>query len=241
MIPVPTRIRLWSGRFILLAAWLALHLTASAIDWPDKHELAAEASSPDGHYGILAPTMDAPEVDEMTNYLVDAKAHKVLAKLTKSHYQIGANRQGVQAAWSPDSRRCVLQFESRFGFYSVVVLELNGDNVEQYEVGSLMKLVLGQALEGKKEEIGTASAVSKFGPGGQVIFRAVGDNDPKRMDEKSKGAILQGVFDTHQSKWASISARVADMKTVDSILPALEPVKTDWENYTAEARACSEL
>jgi hypothetical protein len=66
--------------------------------------------SPDGRYGLLVPTMEAWEKDELLsegNYLADIKNHRVLGEIDKVDYFEHQNHRGLAVFWAPQSSICV--------------------------------------------------------------------------------------------------------------------------------------
>lgn len=222
---------------IILALLASFSLLSRAVDWPEGYQLADDTTSPDGHYGIIAPVLAANPTDEDTNFLVDLKARKVLGKIINSSHEIGRNRSGVHADWSDDSKLCVVQFDSRYGFYSTIVLAPKDDTFQQFNVGVKIKEVLAAAMYKMKSE-GTAPGLdSRYAPGGKILFRAWADNDPKRTSNSAIAGLFWGTFDTTTGKWLSTTAKKVDIETVDSAYNAYRDVDPDYAGYSAENKA----
>src|SRR5437016_2482929 len=107
-------------------ACLALARLAGAEDWPKGYVPYEDTQSPDGRYGVLVPTYeawDSNEAAEEVNYFADLKEHRLLGKIKGADYFEHQNHRGLSAVWADDSSWCVTQYDDRFGFSSISIIE----------------------------------------------------------------------------------------------------------------------
>jgi len=132
------------GCFVLLSA-----TKAAGGDWPDGYIVYENTQSPDERYGILVPSMDAWEKDESLeeiNYLADLKAHQLMGKIRGADYFEHQNHRGLQVTWAPDSTWCVVEYDGRFGFDTISILELKGSGFVQTDIGKKIDKSLKAAI-----------------------------------------------------------------------------------------------
>jgi len=132
------------GCFVFLSA-----TKAAAGDWPDGCVVCENTQSPDERYGILVPSMDAWEKDESleeTNYLADLKAHQLMGKIRGADYFEHQNHRGLQVTWAPDSTWCIVEYDGRFGFDTISILELKGSGFVQTDIGKQIDKSLKAAV-----------------------------------------------------------------------------------------------
>ncbi len=220
------------------AAWLVLATSGLAMEWPADYEIGEGTTSPDGHYGILVPGDDLPEVaGENVNFLADLKEHKVLGKIAQSNFRPHRTHQELHVTWAPDSSRCVAEYDMRFGVYSLLVLAPKGEAFQQLDAGVKIRATLGEVISGPSgTEIETADVTCRLGPDARIQFRAIGNDDPKGDHPRSKAAIFQGVFDAASGRWPSLSAQKADRPMAENFLKACAPLSTDFQDLGPESR-----
>src|SRR5437660_4230757 len=119
-----------------LAGWFAILALANAagIEWPNGYVVYENTESPDGRYGILIPSMETwekNESEEATNYLVDLKNHRVIGKIRDADYFEHQNHAGLLVTWAKDSKLAIADYEGRFGFESLIVIEPNASGFAQ--------------------------------------------------------------------------------------------------------------
>ena len=211
-----------SARSFLVTFCLVLGLArAGAVDWPDGYIIHEDSVSPDGQYGIAVPESDDvekqqpnPKVEEYyaLNYLADVKNHKVLGKIRGSDYFEHQNHAGLKTVWAEDSSWCVAQYDSRFGFDMISILEPKASSFVQTDIGERIKKTLGGAikLKGHEEEWGDAMPYYQI-DGGKLLVRALSTTDPKELDLKhAHFALFYGTYDLRSKKWLSANARALD-------------------------------
>jgi hypothetical protein len=150
------------GCFVLLSA-----TKAAAGDWPDGYIVYENTQSPDERYGILVPSMDAWEKDESLeeiNYLADLKAHQLMGKIRGADYFEHQNHRGLQVTWAPDSTWCVVEYDGRFGFDTISILELKGSGFVQTDIGKKIDKSLKAAIakQSHDPESGGGDATPRF-------------------------------------------------------------------------------
>ena len=125
--------------FFAVGWFVAFSITrAAAPDWPDGYVVYENTESPDERYGILVPSMDAWEKDETlaeTNYFADLKEHRLLGKIRAAEYFERQNHRALRVIWSKDSSWSVVEYDERFGFSSISILEPKGSTFVQTEIG----------------------------------------------------------------------------------------------------------
>jgi hypothetical protein len=68
--------------------------------------------------------IDQDQTDGNTTYLADLQTRKTLGEIRGTDYFENQNHRDLQVVWAPDSSTCVLQYDGRYGFDSVLVLKL---------------------------------------------------------------------------------------------------------------------
>ena len=193
---------------------------AGAVDLPEGYIVHEGSESPDGQYGIAVPESDDvekqqpdPKVEEYyaLNYLADVKDHKVLGKIRGSDYFEHQNHAGLTVDWSEDSKIAIADYEGRYGFGSICVLELKGKDFTQTDIGKRIQTAIDQVIKTQShghEEGGYASPLFRFEPGPKIRVYATALTNPKQFeDSKSYFALFQGLFDLPAKKWIKSAAR----------------------------------
>jgi hypothetical protein len=189
--------------------------TAAASDWPDGCVVYEKTESPDGRYGILVPSMDAWEKDESlgeTNYLADLKSHRLLGKIRGADYFEHQNHRGLQVVWAPDSTWCVVEYDGRFGFDTISILEVKGSGFVQTDIGKQidksLKAAIAKQSHDPENSGGAATPDFRIGADRKVRVGAVSTTDPKQLNEKGGYyALFHGTFDVRAQKWLMAEAR----------------------------------
>jgi len=186
-------------------------LSAGDIPWKKGYEVEADAKSPDGRYGVAVPSRDAAgDEEDPANYLADLKKHRFLGVITGAHYFQGRNHYGLSVTWSDDSSWCVVEFDERWGFETISILEVNGENFTQAEVGKRVQQALNAVIakaEGVKGAGAAATAYLQLTDDRKLRVRALATTDPKEMNEKSHQALFQGTYDLKGKKWTVTDVR----------------------------------
>lgn len=202
---------------------LALCLIAFAspllgIDWPAGYVMAEGSTSPDGRYAVLIPTIDAApeEPKDIIDYLADVRAHRVLGAIQGAHYCQGENHHGLGAEWSADSSWGVVEFEGRFGFLSLTLIDFAGGNFTQTE--------LGQHIAKATPNFSNASIYQRLSPDRKLRVRAVSTNDPKDLHrENASYSLFQGTYDLTRRRWTVEDGRKLTYDQYDALSSAYGP------------------
>jgi uncharacterized protein YecT (DUF1311 family) len=197
------------GRTLVALFTLGLNIgvsgSVSATDWPKDYIVHEGSQSPNGRYAILVLSKQAAieqdQTEGNTTYLANTETRQVLGEIRGTDYFEGQNHRDLQVVWAPDSTTSVLQYEGRYGFDSVFVLELRGESFHQVDIGEQIKKTLSRLFDGY------INANFRFGPNHQLKVRALAYTNPKALpDQPSDFARFQGTFDLTSSKWKESSA-----------------------------------
>jgi len=188
-----------------LAACLLLWMGVAiglAEDWPGDFVVEKDSISPDGRYGILIPSIESPVGENFgeVNYLADIKEHKVLGRVQDAQYSENANHANLKTSWVPDSRLCVLEYQTRYGIHSIVVLEVEaGALVRQSSIAepALKEIEAVMAKEMKGEEDAVCLwFFCRIDPSRKILARSVVPTNIKmREDRSTYCAYFTGVYD----------------------------------------------
>ena len=210
-----------SDRLLLVTFCLILSVArAGAIDWPEGYIVDEDSVSPDGQYGITIPESDDiekqqpnPKVEQYyaLNYFADVKDHKILGNIQGSDYFQHQNHAGLTVQWSDDSKIAIVEYESRYGFDSISVLELKGKDFTQTDIGKRIQTAIDGLIKKQShgyEESGYVSPLFRFEPGPKIRVYATAVTSPKHADEmKGYFALFQGLYDLPGTKWIKATAR----------------------------------
>ncbi len=212
------------GCFVLLSA-----TKAAAGDWPDGYIVYENTQSPDERYGILVPSMDAWEKDESLeeiNYLADLKAHQLMGKIRGADYFEHQNHRGLQVTWAPDSTWCVVEYDGRFGFDTISILELKGSGFVQTDIGKKIDPESGG---------GDATPRFRIGADRKVRVGTASTTDPKQLNEKGGHyALFYGTFDLRSKKWLTAEARPLTRNEYDGIGDPFGDLELDETTFATE-------
>ncbi len=186
-------------------------MCAGDIPWKKGYDVEEDAKSPDGRYGVAVPSHDAAgDEEDPTNYLADLKKHRFLGVITGAHYFQGRNHYGLTVTWSDDSAWCVVEFDERWGFDTISILEVNEANFTQTEVGKRVQQAVNGVIakaEGVKGAGSDATAYYQLTDDRKLRVRALATTDPKEMNDNSHQALFQGTYDLKGKKWTVTDAR----------------------------------
>jgi uncharacterized protein YecT (DUF1311 family) len=202
-------VRLTCGALLVLFAFVVTSKTVAAADWPENYIVHEHSESPDGHYGVLVlsqqAAIDQYKTDGNTTYLVNLQTRKTLGEIRGTDYFENQNHRDLEVLWAPDSSTCVLQYDGRYGFDSVLVLELKDESFRQIDIGKHIQKTLDRLFEGY------VSAYFRFAPDHKLKVlkvRALSFTNPKALpDQPSNYAVFQGTFDLKAGKWTQASAK----------------------------------
>ena len=130
------------------------------------------------------------------------QTRKSLGEIRGTDYFENQNHRDLKVVWAPDSSTCVLQYDGRCGFDSVLVLELKGESFRQIDIGNHIQKTLGRLFDGY------ISAYFRFGPDHKLKVRALSFTNPKALpDQANNYAVFQGTFDLEGGKRTQASAK----------------------------------
>lgn len=214
--------------------------------WPQRYVVHEGSESDDGRYGIAVPESDdvekektdaGVEEDSYVNYLADLKNHKLLGKIQGSDYFEHQNHAGLKTLWAADSSWCLIQYDERFGFYSMAILEPKDTKVIQTDIGERIKKALATVIkskgEGDDESGGDAMPYYQLYDG-KALLRAVSTTDPRERDTKhARYAFFQGTYDVQSKKWLNINVRRLSYEDYENSATALDDdIDQDLANLT---------
>jgi uncharacterized protein YecT (DUF1311 family) len=210
--------------FALLAFDAARILQAAKpVDWPAGYKVDSDTVSPDECYGVVIPSREAAQDDtvDAVNYLADLKAHRLLGKIKGSDYFEHQNHRGLSVVWADDSSWAVIEYDNRFGFASITVVEPHKTDFSQSEVGKFIQSSLNGIIA-KEEKVKGADCFGEFfcrlTADGRVKVRALGSTNPKQLgDVEDHCAFFQGTYDQKAGRW-----KVSDAQRLTDQYDALE-------------------
>src|SRR6202022_1034655 len=98
--------------------------------------------------------------------------------------------------------------EGRFGFDTILLVELDGRSFRQVDLGTAIQRALDTATakEAPKDHVenpgGPATAYVRFGEDGKIRFRSISTSNPKSLDNvPSYYALFQGTYDPGAARW----------------------------------------
>ena len=196
--------RLILGLAFASAALLLISTAAAAEEWPKGYVVHENSESPDHQFGLLVPGSDPEEASEddsdTANYLANLKTREFVGKLADADYFERQNHRHVNVIWSADSKKCVVEYDGRFGFDTISVLQLKDTGFQQTDLG----LHIDKALTAAVGEQGTGSAWFRFAPNNKLLVRALYyTGNPKLVEENAKQARFAGTFDLISKKMGS--------------------------------------
>ena len=214
--------------------------------WPQGYVVHEGSESADGRYGIAVPESDDVEKEKPdagveqyyhVNYLADLKNHELLGKIRDSDYFEHQNHADLKTVWAEDSSWCVVQYDERFGFYSMAILEPKDTKVIQTDIGKQIKKALATVIksrgDGDDESGGDAVPYYRLDDG-KAIVRVVSTTDPKEMDTKhARYGFFQGTYDVQSKKWLNVDARRLSYEGYENSGTALgDDIDQDLANLT---------
>jgi uncharacterized protein YecT (DUF1311 family) len=225
-----------------LAGWFAILALANAagIVWPDGYVVYENTESPDGRYGILVPSMETWEKSESeatTNYLANLKSHRVIGKIQGADYFEHQNHRGLTVKWAEDSSLCVAEYDARFGFDVISILEPKDSSFVQTDIGKKIEkaltTIMAKQLHDSESGPGDATPEFRFAPDHTLRVRAPSTSDPKQLDLKNaRYAFFYGTFDLRSKKWLSADARALDSDQYESAESAFTDLDSQLESVS---------
>jgi hypothetical protein len=190
-----------------------------AADWPDGYVVHEDSESPDGRYGILIPDNEHENDD---NFFVNLKTHQKLGKIEGTDYYQGQNHFGLNVTWAQNSQVAMADYEGRFGFDSIYVLEPKSKGFTQTDIGGHIQSAIDTVIKNQSrdsEARADAIVVLRFDSSGKKIrVYANGTTNPKEYENtQTYRAIFLGTFDVPARKWISSGARPLNEKEQQSL------------------------
>jgi hypothetical protein len=221
------------------ALFFGLAISAIAAEWPTGFVVHSGTESPDGQYGILVPPHE-PETNEDANcYLVDIRSHRILGTLEAIDYFERQNHAHLSAVWN--ANRCVVTRDGRFGFDTILLVELDGHSFRQVDLGTAIQRALDTATakEATKDHVenpgGPATVYVRFGKDGKIRFRSISTSNPKSLDDvRSYYALFQGTYDPGAARWTVTDARSITGEMFDSLSDAYVDTGNDAVQFATE-------
>jgi len=224
---------------------IAIVAGAAAAEWPKGYVAYQNTESPDGQYGIIVPTVDEsgePTEGEQVNYLANLKTHQVLDKIAGSDFYEHQNHAGLSTIWADDSSWCVVEYDGRFAFFSISILELKGSRVIQTDIGQeidgqLTNVINKQTHQTEKHGMGGSDTTFRLGDDRKLRVRATATTDPKQRTENGGYyALFQGTFDVRTKKWLATDARPLKRDQFDASSTAFTDLDTQLEHTSFETQ-----
>jgi uncharacterized protein YecT (DUF1311 family) len=215
-----------------------LAVSAMGEEWPSGFVVHSGTESPNGRYGILVPPQEPESNENGDCYLADIQSHRVLGKLKAVDYFEHQNHAGLSAIWNAD--RCVVTREGRFGFDTISLIELHGQEFHEVDLGtaiqrSLDKATAKDAAKDHVENGGYATAYVRFGGDDRIRFRAVSTSNPKQLDNVHTCCTLfQGTYDPSAARWTVTDARPITAAMFDTLYDAYVNAGNDTTQFSTE-------
>jgi len=203
--------------------------------WLEGYVVAEKSQSPNGDFGVLIPGRGThlPEGVDVVNYLADLKSHRVVGEILGVSYSEGENHRGLVVLWAADSSWCVVEYQTRFGFDSIAVLDILGSAMGQADVGEKVQSSLDGVIakESHNEENGgEATAYYRLGPGRKLRVRSICTTNPKSFeDQVSYYSLFQGTFDINARKWTVTDVRSVNGKAFEALESAYSYDIEHWD------------
>jgi len=216
-----------------------LAVSAAGEEWPSGFVVHSGTESPNGRYGILVPPHEPEANEDGDCYLADIQSHRVLGKLKAVDYFEHQNHAGLSAIWNAD--RCVVTREGRFGFDTITLIELHGQEFHEVDLGTAIQRSLDTATakEAAKDHVenpgGNATAHVRFGGDDKIRFRAVSTSNPKQLEGvHTYCALFQGTYDPGAARWTVTDARPIAAEMFDTLSDAYVDASDDTTQFPTE-------
>jgi uncharacterized protein YecT (DUF1311 family) len=206
-------------------------VSASAAGWPQGYVVHDGTESPDGQYGIIVPEEETTETGAETsiNCVANLKTHRSLGQIKGSDYFEHQNHAGLSVTWAKDSSIAVANYESRFGSWSIIVIEPTASKFVQTEIGKHIQTAIDAVIAKQAHERdagGYVSPLFRIEPGRKIRVYATALTNPKQLeDAKSYFALFRGLYDLPAKKWIKSEARPLTSKEND----LLESASTSYD------------
>jgi hypothetical protein len=220
--------------FALLSS---LATSAMAVEWPSDFVVHSGTESSGGRYGILVSPWES---DSNDCYLADIQSHRVLGKLKEVDYFEHQNHADLSAIWSADSIRCVVTCSGRFGFGTIALIELHGQNFHQVDLGTAIQNSLEAVTSKEAKKDGEkpdcfAIAYQRFVKDNKIRFRAVSTSNPKQLEiVRTYCALFQGTYDYSAARWTVTDARSITAEIFDILAGVYVDAGDDTREFSNE-------
>jgi len=151
------------------------------------------------------------------------------------------NHAGLTAIWNADSVRCVVTREGRFGFDTIALIELHGQDFHQVDLGTAIQHSLDAVTskEATKDNVKPPGALAtvymRFAKDDRVRFRAISTSNPKSLEGvPTYCALFQGTYDPSAARWTVTDARPVTMDMFDILSEAYVDVGHDTTQFATE-------
>jgi hypothetical protein len=227
-------------RFLSAVPLFLFGLAASVmgVEWPSGFVVHSGTESSNGRYGILVPPQEPESNADANCYLADIQSHRVLGALKGVDYFEHQNHAGLSAIWN--ANRCVVTREGRFGFDTIWLIELHGQELHEVDLGTAIQSSLDTATakEAAKDHVengGYATASIRFGGDNKIRFRAVSTSNPKQLEGvHTYCALFQGTYDPSAARWTVTDARPITGEMFDTLSDAYVDASDDTTEFPTE-------
>jgi hypothetical protein len=208
------------------------------VEWPSGFIVHSGTESPNGRYAILVPPQEPESNADGNCYLADIQSHRVLGALKGVDYFEHQNHADLSAIWNGD--RCVVTREGRFGFDTISLIELHGQEFREVDLGTAIERSLDAATakEAAKDHVengGYATAYVRFGGDNRIRFRAVSTSNPKQLEGvQTHCALFQGTYDPSAARWTVTDARPITGAMFDTLSDAYVNAGDDTTQFSTE-------
>jgi Lysozyme inhibitor LprI len=215
-----------------------LAASVMGVEWPSSFIVHSGTESPNGRYAILVPPQEPESNADGNCYLADIQSHRVLGALKGVDYFEHQNHAGLSAIWNGD--RCVVTREGRFGFDTISLIELHGQEFREVDLGTAIERSLDAATakEAAKDHVengGYATTYVRFGGDNRIRFRAVSTSNPKKLEGvQPYCALFQGTFDPSAARWTVTDARPINGEMFDALSDAYVDASDDTTRFSNE-------
>src|SRR5262249_30777620 len=156
-----------------------------------------------------------------------------------SDYFEHQNHAGLSVVWADDSSWCVAEYDSRFGFASISILEPKRSTFSQTDIGDKIDKDLAAVLhkQSREPDEGGGAEVTFFrlGHDRKLRVRVSTTTDPKQINERGGYyGLFQGTFDVESRKWLATDARPLKRNEYDAADTAFNDLDTLLDHTSFE-------
>jgi hypothetical protein len=221
---------------VTLCCFLIGTVIAHAIPWPEDYLILEDTKSNGDWYAVIVPTREtAPDDDEkVTDYLANLKTHQVLGKIENAHYFEGRNHFSLSATWSPDNSFVVVEFDHRYGFHAVTLVEISGNHLAQVD--------LAPYLVKSTPNADACTLYLRMGADRKIRFRVVSTNDPKGLhQETATFGLFQGTYDVAGRRWTVQDGRKLDFDEYELLSNVYDDARREGSQFATPESEVSSL